>query len=317
MKNETMESLVNRFVAYKRNTGYVYGTQEHYLKHYLEHVREKFPDIAIPDKQSVSSYIDTLQGQAGGLYNAMAVLREFARYLIRLGYQDAYLIPPKQMPKLSPEPPYFLSEEEILAFFNARDRYFSEHTGPLGRGLVVPAEFRLLCCCGLRTKEARMLKTADVHLDDGYIDIEQSKGPKSRRVYISSELAGYLRGYDRKISGMFPGRTYFFPKSEEKPYSRQFIYYDFDLIWGIAFPEWEGKRPRVYDFRHHFAWATINRWAREGSDVNAMLPYLMRYMGHNSIKHTLYYFRFVPDFYRDYRKLSAELDSRIPEVRDE
>ncbi len=71
MKTETMESLINRFVAYKRNTGYVYGTQEHYLKHYLEHVREKFPDTAIPDKQSVSSYIDTLQGQAGGLYNAM------------------------------------------------------------------------------------------------------------------------------------------------------------------------------------------------------------------------------------------------------
>ncbi len=33
MKTETVESLVNRFVAYKRNTGYVYGTQEHYLKH--------------------------------------------------------------------------------------------------------------------------------------------------------------------------------------------------------------------------------------------------------------------------------------------
>lgn len=317
MKAETLDNLVSRFVEYKRNTGYVYITQEHYLKHYLEHAKKKFPNTVVPDKQSVSSYVDTLQGQVGGIYNAMATLREFSRYLIRLGYQDAYLIPAKQMPKLSPEPPYFLSEEEIATFFCACDSYFSEHKGPLGRELVVPAELRLLYCCGLRTKEARVLKATDTHLDDGYIDIEQSKGPKSRRVYISKELSVYLLGYDRKISALFPERTYFFPRTKERPYSKQFIYYDFDLIWDIAFPKWEGKRPRIYDFRHHFAWANINRWAREGSDVNAMLPYLMRYMGHNSVKHTLYYFRFVPDFYQDYRKLSAELDYRIPEVQDE
>ena len=48
-----------------------------------------------------------------------------------------------------------------------------------------------------------------------------------------------------------------------------------------------------------------------------MLPYLMRYMGHNCIKHTLYYFRFVPDFYADYKQLSCRLNDRIPEVSDE
>ena len=51
--------------------------------------------------------------------------------------------------------------------------------------------------------------------------------------------------------------------------------------------------------------------------VFAMLPYLMRYMGHNCIKHTLYYFRFVPDFYADYKHLSCRLNDRIPEVHNE
>ena len=103
----------------------------------------------------------------------------------------------------------------------------------------------------------------------------------------------------------------------ENPYGASFIHYNFRNIWRCAFPGWTGKLPRIYDFRHHLAWANIDRWVREGTDVNAMLPYLMRYMGHNCIKHTLYYFKFVPDFYPNYRTLSKQLDDRIPEVPDE
>ena len=43
----------------------------------------------------------------------------------------------------------------------------------------------------------------------------------------------------------------------------------------------------------------MNRWLREGKDVNAMLPYLMRYMGHSDVKNTLYYLHLVPDIYGD------------------
>jgi len=41
----------------------------------------------------------------------------------------------------------------------------------------------------------------------------------------------------------------------------------------------------------------MNKWLREGKDVNAMLPYLMKYMGHSEVKNTLYYFHLVPDIY--------------------
>src|SRR6185437_4638523 len=41
-----------------------------------------------------------------------------------------------------------------------------------------------------------------------------------------------------------------------------------------------GQQPRPYDFRHHFAYACIERWMKQRKDVAAMLPYLSRYMGH-------------------------------------
>lgn len=317
MKKAAIGERIDAFIAYKRSLGYVYDTQERYLKHYQRHMEEQYPHLELPDKASTDGFLDKYKGQPGGLYNAMAPLREFARYLFQLGYRDAYLIPPKQMPKLYPGPPYFFSEEELSAFFRECDSYFIDNPGPRARGIIMPALFRVLYCCGLRPKEARMLPTENVHLDKKYIDILQSKGPKSRRIYISDELTAYLICYNSRVSAVFPERKYFFPRDGEKPYSVQALCYNFGIIWKKTFPGWTGKLPRIYDFRHHFAWAAINRWAREGIDVNAMLPYLMRYMGHNCMKHTLYYFRFVPDFYADYKALSSRLNDRIPEVPDE
>lgn len=317
MTPTTIGEKINAFIAYKRSLGYAYDTPERYLRHYQNHMAESYPHLTLPDKGSTDHFLDKYQGQSGGLYNAMAPLREFSRYLFQIGYREAYLVPPKQMPKLHPEPPYFFTAEELSAFFRECDSFYTENPGPRARGDVMPAVFRLLYCCGLRPKEARMLPAKNVQLAEKYIDIIQSKGPKSRRIYISDELATYLTHYDSRMSSIFPERMYFFPRDREKPYSVQSLCYNFRIIWKRSFPEWTRNLPRIYDVRHHFAWASINRWARDGTDVNAMLPYLMRYMGHNCIKHTLYYFRFVPDFYADYKALSRQLNDRIPEVSDE
>ena len=317
MISSCISDKIDAFINYKRSLGYIYDTPERYLMNYKKHMEEFYPDLQLPDKESTDTFLTKYQGQNGGLYNAIAPLREFTRFLYQLGYQQAYLIPPKQLPKLHPKPPYFFTEEEMAVFFKECDTYYADNPGPGARSVVIPAEFRLLYCCGLRPKEARMLLKDKVNLEEKYIDVLQSKGPKSRRIYISEELTCYLVWYERHISAVFPDRIYFFPSSIEEPYSVNTVGYNFEVIWRRCFPEWKGKLPRIYDFRHHFAWTNINRWAREKTDVNAMLPYLMRYMGHNCIKHTLYYFRFVPEFYSDYKSLSCRLNNRIPEVPNE
>lgn len=143
-----------------------------------------------------------------------------------------------------------------------------------GRESVLPALFRLLYCCGLRCKEVRTLLCINVHTEDYYIDVIQSKGPKSRRIFISHDLAEYLVHYDARISILFPDREYYFPSGTGSCYSSQFISSNFRRFWLEAFPGFEmTTRPRAYDFRHHFAWSNLNRWAAEGMDLNVMLPY--------------------------------------------
>lgn len=91
---------------------------------------------------------------------------------------------------------------------------------------------------------------------------------------------------------------------------------NFLRFWYMAFPEKKGSciSIRPYDFRHHFAYANMNLWLREGKDVNAMLPYLMKYMGHSDIENTLYYFHLVPDIYDAIVRKSRPFEAFIPEV---
>lgn len=58
----------------------------------------------------------------------------------------------------------------------------------------------------------------------------------------------------------------------------------------------------------------MNRWLRDGKDVNTMLPYLMKYMGHSDIESTLYYFHLVPDIYDAIINKSMFIEFLIPGV---
>lgn len=312
MEKRTKEYL-EEFILYKHSLGYIYDTQAFYLKKYVLFEEMNYPGSPM-SKEAADKYLDTLKDHPGTLYGTVCAMREFSRHLLKQGI-DAYVFPPKIARHPTPEPPYFFTEKEIEQFFTEVDS-IEPSSGYEGREFIIPAFFRLMYCGGIRCKEARMLRCESVSPEDKFIDILQSKGPKSRRLYISDELNDYLERYDQKISVFYPVREYFFPGYRNHPYvSESFVNDNFRRFWDKAFPGLKGEiYPRAYDFRHHFAWANINKWAAEGLDVNAMLPYLMRYMGHQTIKHTLYYFHFVPEFYSSYRTMSESLEDILPEV---
>lgn len=312
--SDTLRTLAEKFILYKRSIGYTYKTHEYYLMNYVGYAEGVSPETRLPDKKTIIGYLKSFSDVPGSLYNATAVLREFGKHLTQRGLIDVYVIPAKSNPALTPEPPYFFTAEEIRRFFDVCDT-IDKHVSFPGRELVFPALFRLMYCCGLRCKEARTLLCENVHLDECFLDILQSKGPKSRRVYISNELALYLKKYDESITLFFPVRKHFFPHKDSICYGSGAIAANFRRFWMKAFPDFVlHSRPRAYDFRHHFVWANLNRWAQEGLDVNVMLPYLTRFMGHQNINSTLYYFRFVPDFFPVFADMSKSSESILPEV---
>ncbi|MBQ9708350.1 MAG: tyrosine-type recombinase/integrase, partial [Firmicutes bacterium] len=251
-----LRQYADDFVSYKRTLGYIYDGQAWYLNNYVNFAESRPPAPNILAKTVTDDYIASISSSTSALYGTVSVLREFSRYLRARGF-DAYVIPPKIVSHSVAEDPYFFMPEEIDAFFRELDK-IEPNKSFKGRELVFPALFRLLYCCGLRCKEVRTLECSNVHMEDRYIDIMQSKGPKSRRIFISGELADYLTGYDLKIRLLFPDRKYYFPHGE-KCYESCAISGNFRRFWMKAFPDFELKtRPRAYDFRHHFAWSNLN-----------------------------------------------------------
>jgi integrase len=234
------------------------------------------------------------------------------------GYDDTYLIPEKQYGRKPPKPPYFFTDDEINRFFAGCDGIMPSKYYP-GRHIIIPTFFVLMYCCGLRSIEVRNLKCSAVNINKLYLDVLLSKGRVDRRVYLTSELSVYLDDYDRSISIYYPNREFFFPgKCKNGGIGENMISGNFARVWENVLP---GTRndfsPRAYDFRHHLAYYNINKWVREGLDVNAKIPYLMRYMGHDNIKHTLHYFHLVPSFYNAFKGLTKNLEDLVPEVDDE
>lgn len=312
-KSVSLRDLATAFVLYKQSLGYVYNTQVHYLLKYISFSEDKYPEHQVPCKDAVNEFLANISDRKGNLYGIVCALREFSRYLILRGYLDAYLIPAKTTSQPVAEPPYFFTEAEIIEFFNALDKV-QLHGSFKGRELVLPVMFRLMYCCGLRCKEICFLQCDAVNFGNLYLDIKESKGPKSRRIFITEELADYLNTYDSAMNKVFPERTYFFP-SGKGHYNTSVISNNFKRFWYAAFPDFPKEiHTRAYDFRHHFAWANLNRWAAEGLDINVMLPYLMRYMGHKNIKETLYYFHFVPEFFPTYNSITGNTEDILPEV---
>ena len=314
--NNKISELINEFIDYKIKNGFIYSTARFHLNKYYEYLSLNYPNEQIPSKASVTSFLSAHSDKPGSLHNAAAALRELSKYLISIGYKNAYIIPYKKVSLPTPVQPYLFTDKEIEKFFYECDNLLFDSHVPK-RAVVLPAMYRLHYCCGLRCKETRTLKCENIHLQDCYLDILQSKGPKSRRIFISYELSHYLQSYDAVINAMLPNRLYFFPSRNDTPYSPMQFERNFLKIWYSAFPKKkkDGVSVRAYDFRHHFAYSNMNRWLKEGKDLNVMLPYLMRYMGHQDLKSTLYYFHLVPDIYPTIREKVSCFEDFLPKVK--
>jgi integrase len=172
---------------------------------------------------------------------------------------------------LVPAHPYLLSRTQIEAFFAAAACL--DASSPWQWQAV--AFFTLMHSCGLRTGETRLLATEHVHLRDHDVDIVSSKGNRSRRLPLTGPVADVLAGCDRESRKRFgPARRTFFVSTTGNEVTAATVGKIFNRIWdqaGLLRPA-GGQQPRPYDFRHHFAYANVERWAAHGSNVTAMLP---------------------------------------------
>ena len=308
---------IERFLEFKNSLGIKYHSARSILKN-LDRYNLTHTNEFTLTKPLVEDWAEHFAERSNTQDRSwVSYIREFGRYLNSLGDCSAYVLDSRYTIKRYHAEVYLLTEKEIQTFFKECDQYVLRKTAYQCRRYVLPALYRFLFCCGVRCGEARFLKCDNVHLDQGYIDILGGKALRDRRLFLSDELTEYLISYDEKIRRIYPNREYFFPGGYGGIYSSAAISSNFRSIWKAAGLNFDGKiKPRAYDFRHHFACANIMRWSAEGKDIHAMLPYLMRYMGHSSIESTYYYVHLIPDYFQQYRSMTVSSSDVIPEVEE-
>lgn len=242
-------------------------------------------------------------------------LRGLARFMRTRGLEayELALVFSRNKPR---PPTYLLSSAGIDEFFAVAANDVP-YTDPWT--WQASAFFGLMHACGLRTGETRKLTTDTVNLSEGYLDVLDSKGPRSRRLPLTAEVVDLLGECDVRTAKFVPGRTTFFVSGHGNPVAACTPGVVFAKIWtaaGLPIPT-ANPKPIPYALRHHFAFANIERWAADGIDPLTMLPYLARYMGHADISSTYYYLALSPDYTATYAATAHAYQALIPEVSDD
>jgi len=171
----------------------------------------------------------------------------FVRYLRSRGKTSATdpILP--QAEKCTYIPHDFINYE-LEAFFYACDNLPSIPNTPkvLSRKISIPVIFRLLYSSGLRTNEVRLLRTENVDLNQGILNIRESKGETQHFVCLHDTMLDLMRKYDAAISKIHPHRQYFFPSPRNSHYNSEWITRNFRELWDKC----NASYARAYDWRY-------------------------------------------------------------------
>jgi len=307
-----LSALMEKFLQEKHACGYAYHEATRILRHLDEFlVQGGLAAYELPGCLARKWLAKKAHESARTHRQRITVTRQFSRFLLRLGY-SAY-VPDSTLAARNPSTfmPRMLTDEELRKFFQAVDSLEPTARSPL-RHLIMPEVFRLLFGCGFRVREVLKLRVRDVDLQQGIITVRQGKFRKDRLVPPALSLVNRLRKYAAHFENR-PPDAIFFPGPGGRPYSLRTIYGLFrQLLLQCGIPHaGRGKGPRIHDARHLFAVRVLRRWYRDGEDLDAKLPLLATYLGHQNLSGTQYYLHFTAELFPE---ITARADAAFGDV---
>ncbi len=224
-------------------------------------------------------------------------------------------IPSRLKPNKITYIPHAFTEQELKNFFYACDNIKTRLNNTTSKNLKlsVPVFFRLLYSTGMRHIEARLLKTIDVNLETGVININKSKGYNQHYIVLDDLMKEYMVKYNDKISELYPNRTYFFPTTRDGHHLKEWVIDNFQKYWRL----YNKSYARPYDLRHNYAITNINNWVNNDTNFLSNLEYLSKSMGHTVIESTRYYYSIVPMLSNIfYNQINTSFEKITPEVKN-
>jgi integrase len=83
---------------------------------------------------------------------------------------------------------------------------------------------------------------------------------------------------------------------------------------GIKGPQGLENRACTHAFRHTYVLGILTQWQNEGKDVDNLIPYLSKQLGHKSIRETYLYCTRLDTKFSEITALDTSRSGIIPEV---
>lgn len=290
----TIREQAEQYLAMRRALGFkltTFGTRLLGFVAYLEthHLDMITADAALAWATGATDSTDEVTWS-----RRLMIARIFARHM-------AVLDPATEVPPADVLPhhyrrvtPHLYSDDELAALLAA-----AAELRPSLRALTWQTLIGLLAVTGMRTGEACRLDDTDAELDDTLmLTIRDSKYGKHRLVPIHSSTADALRDYQHaRDRALLAARAPALLVTTRGTRLDANISKTFAMLAASAgVTAAAGHRaPRLADFRHTFATATLLGWYRDGGDVHARIPQLSTYLGHADPKSTYWYLTGSPE----------------------
>jgi integrase/recombinase XerD len=230
----------------------------------------------------------------GWLAHRLSAVRLFAAFAASL--DEATQIPPAGCLPGRPARaiPYLYSDAEVEAIMAAARSLPSPLLAPTYEALI-----GLLAVSGIRISEAIGLGREDVLLEEGWLRVIEGKLGKSREIPLAPSTVEALRRFTAIRDQLCPAPRHdsFFCSTTgtRLTYARvRLTFAELCQRAGVAAAS-PRCRPRLHDFRHRFAVATLVSWQQAGADAGALLPLLSTVLGHVNPASTYWYLTATPE----------------------
>lgn len=312
--NSPVAPLVEQFIQMKQASGYRFHAGIGILVRLDRYLCEKALSACELPRSLVHEWVAKRPNEHPNTqHDRVSIVRQLSQFMRQLGHQ-AYVPDRSLLSKASSDfCPRIFTHAEIQLLLRAVDQLPPTSQSPL-RHLVMPEVFRLLYGCGLRLNEVLRLRVTDVDLNQGVLTLRDTKCGKDRLVPPDVTLVQRLQRFAAQF-GDRAADAYFFPTLHGGPWAGGTVYALFrELLHhcGISHGG-RGKGPRVHDLRHTMAVHTLLRWYREGAELDAKLPILATYLGHQSVAGTQRYLHLTAELFPQIVvRTNAEFSDVIP-----
>ena len=296
-------TLILDFLQYKRNLGYKYKTEEIILKEIANYLT--YNNVNVITKEITEEYARINKNiKQNTLARNMVVFREFNKYLF-LNDINCYQIPLKIYPQNHNNfVPYIFSYNEIKSIY-LNLNCISNHNYSYYQKMTYPLIVKLLYQTGMRIGE--LLNITISNYDENYFMICDTKNDQDRKIMIPFTLKDEIKSYHLKFHNQSNNDDLFFKVTLST------IEKYFKKVLKSSKISISNHGPRLHDLRHTFVVHTIEKFRKDGKNIDEMIPILQAHVGHKSINSLAYYFHLNNDILQELKSISNNnFNSLIP-----